>query len=150
MYQKLVIAGNLGGDPDLRYTPQGDPVCTFSVACNRKWTGKDGQAAEETVWYRVTVWGKMAEACNQYLAKGRQVLVEGQLTPDKATGGPRVWTDNSGNARASYEMRAGIVQFLGGRDGGAQSGSTGPPAQSSSASSAGPPADNIAEDEIPF
>ena len=145
MYSKIVLAGNLGGDPDLRYTPQGDPVCTFSVACNRKWTGKDGQATEETTWYRVTVWGKMGEACNQYLAKGRQVLVEGQLTPDKTTGGPRVWTDNSGNARASYEMRAGIVQFLGG--GGAQSGSAGPPAQSSSA---GPPADNIVEDEIPF
>lgn len=146
MYQKIIIVGNLGGDPDLRFTPQGDPVCTFSVACNRKWTGKDGQAAEETTWYRVTVWGKMGEACNQYLAKGRQVLVEGQLTPDKATGGPRVWTDNSGNARASYEMRAGIVQFLGGNT----EASGGNRQPSGSSAPAAPAQDNIAEDEIPF
>lgn len=145
MYQKLVFAGNLGGDPDLRFTPQGDPVCTFSVACTRKWTGKDGQAAEETTWYRVTVWGKLAEACNQYLLKGRQVLVEGQLTPDKETGGPRVWTDNNGNSRASYEMRAGIVQFLGG---GSNTGDSGDNRQPSSSGSA-PTPDNIA-DEIPF
>ncbi len=146
MYQKLIIVGNLGGDPDLRFTPQGDSVCTFSVACNRKWTGKDGQAAEETTWYRVTVWGKIGEACNQYLLKGRQVLVEGQLTPDKETGGPRVWTDNNGNSRASYEMRAGIVQFLGG---GNNTGASSDNRQPSSSGSALIP-DNIAEDEIPF
>lgn len=146
MYQKLVFVGNLGGDPDLRFTPQGDPVCTFSVACNRKWTGKDGTAAEETTWYRVTVWGKLAEACNQYLLKGRQVLVEGQLTPDKETGGPRVWTDNNGNSRASYEMRAGIVQFLGGGNNTRASSDNRQPSSSGSALTP----DNIAEDEIPF
>jgi len=148
MYSKTVLVGNLGADPDLRYTPQGDPVCTISVACNRKWTGKDGQPAEETTWYRVTVWGKMGEACNQYLSKGRQVLVEGQLTPDKETGGPRVWTDNSGNARASYEMRAAAVQFLGGNAEG--SGGNRQSSGSSAPTAASAPADNIAEDEIPF
>lgn len=146
MYQKLVIVGNLGGDPDLRFTPQGDPVCTFSVACNQKWTGKDGQAAEETTWYRVTVWGAQGEACNKYLLKGRQVLVEGQLTPDKDTGGPRVWTDNSGNARASYEMRAAKVQFLGGGDNTEASGGN----RQSSSSGSTPAPGNVAEDEIPF
>lgn len=147
MYLRIIFAGNLGADPDLRFTPQGDPVCTFSVACNRKWTGKDGQPAEETTWIRVTVWGKMGEACNQYLVKGRQVLVEGQLTPDKETGGPRVWTDNNGNARASYEVRAGTVQFLGGGD---STGSSGGDRQSSSSSSGPPADDSIAADEIPF
>ena len=76
MYQKVIIVGNLGGDPELRYTPQGDPVTSFSVATNRRWTGRDGQPGEETCWFRVSVWGKQAESCNQYLSKGRQVLVE--------------------------------------------------------------------------
>ena len=95
--------------------PSGDPVTNLSVATNRKWTGNDGQQQEETAWFRVSVWGKQAESCNQYLSKGQQVFVEGRLTPDKATGGPRVWTDQEGNTRASYEMRAFEVKFLGQR-----------------------------------
>lgn len=147
MFQKVTIVGNLGGDPDLRYTPSGDPVCNFNVATNRKWTGQDGQPAEETVWFRVSVWGKQAESCNTYLNKGRQVLCEGRLTPDKATGGPRIWTDNEGNARSGFDLRAFEVKFLGGKQDGDPSGSSRPAAASASAPA---PADQVIEDEIPF
>ena len=115
MYQKIVIVGNLGRDPEMRYTPDGTPVTNFSVATNRKWNRPDGSQGEETVWFRVTTWRRMAEVCNQYLQKGRQVLVEGRLNPDQATGGPRVWTGNDGTPRASYEITAETVKFLGGR-----------------------------------
>ena len=115
MYQKVIIVGNLGRDPEMRYTPDGTPVTNFSVATNRKWNNPDGSQGEETVWFRVTAWRRLAETCNQYLQKGRQVLVEGQLKPDPATGAPRIWTGNDGVARAQYELRAFTVQFLGGR-----------------------------------
>lgn len=132
MYQKLVIAGNLGRDPDLRYTPSGQAVCKFSVATERRWTGSDGQAQKETVWFNVSAWGKLAETCNQYLAKGRKVLVEGRLTVDRETGGPRVWQAQDGSYRASYEVTALEVRFLGGGRSDDESG--------------GP----LIEDEIPF
>lgn len=146
MFQKVTIVGNLGGDPDLRYTPQGDPVCNFNVATNRRWKGQDGQDVEETVWFRVTVWGKQAESCNSFLSKGRQVLCEGRLTPDKGTGGPRIWTDNEGNARSSFDLRAFEVKFLGSRQDDDPSGSSRPVA----ASSAAPADSQLIEDEIPF
>jgi single-strand DNA-binding protein len=115
MYQKLIIVGNLGRDPEMRYTSDGTPVTNFSVATNRRWTNPDGSPGEETVWFRVSAWRRLAEVCNQYLQKGRQVLIEGQLKPDPATGGPRMWTGNDGVARASYEVTALAVKFLGGR-----------------------------------
>jgi single-strand DNA-binding protein len=115
MYQKLIIVGNLGRDPEMRYTSDGTPVTHFSVATNRRWTNPDGSPGEETVWFRVSAWKRLAETCNQYLQKGRQVLIEGQLKPDPATGGPRIWTGNDGVARASYEVTAFTVKFLGGR-----------------------------------
>lgn len=116
MYQKVVIVGNLGRDPEMRYTPSGQAVTNFSVATNRRWTNSDGSAGEETCWWRVTAWGKLAETCNQYLSKGRQVLVEGRMNPNQETGGPRVWVGQDGQARASFELTAMTVQFLGGRD----------------------------------
>lgn len=115
MYQKVTIVGNLGRDPEMRYTPSGVPVTHFSVATNRRWTSADGTPGEETAWFRVSAWSRLAETCNQYLSKGRQVLVEGRLVPDPDTGGPRVWTGNDGVARASFEVRALTVKFLGGR-----------------------------------
>lgn len=113
MYHKIIIVGNLGRDPEMRYTPDGTPVTTFSVATNRRWTDQDGQQREETVWFRVSAWRRQAEICNQYLQKGRQVLIEGQLRPDPNTGGPRIWTGNDGIARAQYEVTALAVRFLG-------------------------------------
>ena len=111
MYQRLVLVGNLGRDPEMRYTPNGTAVTSLSVATSRKYTTADGEQKEETVWFRVSVWGKQAEPCNQYLSKGRKVLVEGTLVPDES-GGPRIWTDKEGKPRASFEVRASTVQFL--------------------------------------
>jgi single-strand DNA-binding protein len=115
MYHKVIIVGNLGRDPEMRYMPNGRAVTNFSVATNRRWTNQDGSQGEETVWFRVSTWGKQAEVCNQYLSKGRQVFIEGILRPDPETGGPRVWTGNDGRARASFEVVAQTVKFLGGR-----------------------------------
>ncbi len=113
MYQKVIIIGNLGRDPEMRYTPDGRPVTNLSVATNRRWKDQSsGELREETIWWRVSVWGKQAENCNQYLVKGQQVLVEGQLRPDPQTGGPRIWTGNDGVARASYDLTALRVRFL--------------------------------------
>lgn len=141
MFQKVVIVGNLGTDPEMRYTPSGQAVTNFSVATNRKWSDSQGNQQEETVWFRVSVWGRMAETCNQYLSKGRQVLVEGRMRPDSETGGPRIWTDQNGQPRASYELTGLEVKFLGtrGEGGGDFSGASG-----------GEEASGITEDEIPF
>lgn len=140
MYQKITIVGNLGRDPEMRYTPEGTPVTNFSIATNRRWTGRDGQQREETAWFRVTAWRRTAEVCNQYLSKGRQVLVEGRLNPDPETGGPRVWTGNDGVARASYEVTAQRVLFLQGRG---EAPAAGAPGQFEE-----PPDED--EEEIPF
>ncbi len=122
-YQRLIIVGNLGRDPEMRYTPDGTPVTSFSIATNRRWTGRDGTPGEETTWFRVSVWGKQAETVAQYLSKGRLVLVEGRLKPDPSTGGPRVYQRQDGTSGASYEVTAVNVRFLGGR--GTTSGETG-------------------------
>jgi single-strand DNA-binding protein len=112
MYQKLTIVGNLGRDPELRYTPAGSPVTSFSVAVNQK--HKDNVT---TLWFRVSCWGSAAEACNTYLSKGSAVLVEGMLQADHATGGPKVYTRNDGTCGASFEVTANVVKFLqGGRE----------------------------------
>ena len=117
MYQKIIIAGNLGRDPEMRYMPDGTAVTSFSVATNRKWTNRQtGEPQEETLWFRVSVWGRQGEVANQYLSKGRQVLVEGTLQGDAATGGPRLWTRQDGSAGASFDIRADTVRFIGGRD----------------------------------
>jgi single-strand DNA-binding protein len=111
MYQRLIIVGRLGQDPEMRYTPQGMAVASFSVATDRRWTDQSGQRQERTTWFRVSVWGKQAEACNQYLAKGRMVLVEGELSEPK----PYQRKDN-GEWAASLDVRASNVRFLGGAD----------------------------------
>jgi single-strand DNA-binding protein len=116
MYQRLVLVGNLGRDPEMRYTPQGTPVTSLSVATSRRYNTTDGQTKEETLWFRVSVWGKQAEACNQYLTKGQKVLVEGSLVGDE-NGGPRVWMDKEGKPRASFDVHAYTVHFLGRREG---------------------------------
>ncbi len=115
MFQTLILIGNLGKDPDMRYTPSGQPVTTLSVATNRRYTGSTGSPIKETAWFRVTVWGKQAESCNEFLKKGSKVLVEGRLSPDPQTGGPHVWERN-GRVGASYEVVASIVRFLSARD----------------------------------
>ena len=117
MFHRVTIIGNLGQDPEMRYTPQGVPVTSFSVAANRQWTSKEGETIKETVWFRVLAWRKLGEICNQYLSKGRMVFIEGRLTPEKETGAPRVWTGDDGKARASYEITATTIKFIGGGGG---------------------------------
>ena len=112
MYQIIIFAGNVGADPTLRYTPEGQAVTSLSVATSRKWTDKAGRKVDETVWFRVSVWGKQAESCNEYLHKGSKVLVEGRLTADPATGGPRTFIRPDGTAGASFEVTANTVRFL--------------------------------------
>lgn len=127
MYQKIVIVGNLGRDPEMRYMPDGTAVTSFNVATSHRYTNRtSGQPVEETTWFRVSVWGRQAEAANQYLSKGKKVLVEGRLRPDPATGGPKIWTRQDGVAGASFEITADNVRFLSGRDdGGGYSGGGG-------------------------
>lgn len=115
MYQNLIIVGNVGRDPEMRYTPSGQPVTTFSLATNRQYTANNGEKVKETTWFRVTTWGKQAEICNQYVKKGSKVLIEGRLTADPATGGPRIWTTPEGSSRSSFEVTANTVQFLSSR-----------------------------------
>lgn len=115
MYQKIIIVGYLGGDPEMRYTPNGQAVTNFSVATSNRFTGSDGQLVDETTWFRVSVWGRQAETTNQYLRKGSRVLVEGRMTPDRSTGGPRIWTRQDGTPAASFEVSAFTVRFLSSR-----------------------------------
>lgn len=148
-YQRITIVGNLGRDPEMRYTPSGQAVTNFSVATNRQYTTSNGEKVKETVWFRVSAWGRQAETCNQYLNTGSQVLVEGRLTPDRETGGPRVFTRNDGTTGASFEITAGRVVFLSSRgDEGGGGGGGG----SSQGAYQGPPDDfgDSDDDEIPF
>ncbi len=111
-FHTIILVGNLGRDPEMRYTPSGQAVTNFSVAVNDGYTNSQGEKVDRTIWVRVTTWGKQAETCNQYLKKGRKVLVEGRLVPDAATGGPRVWTRQDGTPSASFEVSASTVRFL--------------------------------------
>lgn len=141
MYQKMIIAGNLGRDPEMRYMPDGMAVTNLNVATNRRWTNKaTGQPQEETTWFRVSVWGRQAETANQYLARGRQVLIEGHLRPDPNTGGPKLFTRQDGSVGASFELVADRVQFLGSN--GDAVGGNGATAESYAA--------NYEADDIPF
>ena len=112
MFHQIIIVGNVGKDAEMRFTPSGQAVATFSVATSREYKDASGEQVKETIWFRVSTWGKVAEICNQYVKKGSKVLVEGRLTPDKATGGPRVWTKQDGTAQASFEVTANTVRFL--------------------------------------
>lgn len=112
MYHTIIIVGNLGKDPEMRYTPSGQAVTSFSVATSRQYTPGNGEQVKETIWFRVSTWGKQAETCNQYLKKGAKVLIEGRLAPDKETGGPRVYNKQDGSAASSFEVTASMVRFL--------------------------------------
>lgn len=109
MYQQITLIGNLGRDPEMRYTASGSAVTSFPVATSQRWTGSDGQRNEKTVWFRVSAWERQAETCNQYLTKGQRVLVVGEIEE------PYVYTDQEGNSRASLQVRARNVQFLNSR-----------------------------------
>jgi single-strand DNA-binding protein len=122
MVNKVILVGNLGKDPEVRYTSGGQAVANLRIATSRSWTDKQsGQRKEETEWHDVEVWGKQAEQCGEYLAKGRQVYVEGRLKTDK-------WQDKqSGQERSKVKVVADTVRFLGGRGGAGASAAGGRP-----------------------
>ncbi len=107
---KAIIIGNLGKNPEVRFTQSGQPVCNFTIATNERWTDKGGQSQERTEWHRIVVWGKQAEHCGQYLSKGRSVYVEGRIQT-------REWTDKEGKKNYTTEIVATNVTFLGGGKG---------------------------------
>lgn len=112
MFQQIIIIGRLGRDPEMRFTPNGQATATFSVATDHTYRDQADEVKKITTWFNVTVWGKMAENCNTYLRKGKLVMVQGRLTPDAKTGGPRLWAGKDGAERASYEVSASMVKFL--------------------------------------
>ncbi len=105
---KVMIIGRLGRDPEMRYTPSGRPVTTFSVATSRNWTTSEGERRVETEWFNIVAWGNLAEICKQYLAKGQQVYIEGRLQT-------RHWDDQEGNKHTSVEINANEMIMLGER-----------------------------------
>ncbi len=118
MLNKCMIIGNLGADPEMRYTANGQAVTTFSVATSRTFNDASGERREETEWFRVVAWARLAELCAQYLTKGRQVYVEGRMQT-------RSWEGQDGQKRYTTELVAQEVKFLGGRDGGGGRGDSG-------------------------
>jgi single-strand DNA-binding protein len=102
---KMLIIGNVGSEPEMRYTPGGNPVTSFSVATNRRYTTSEGEQREETEWFRVNAWNRLAETCNQYVTKGMKVFVEGRLKSSP-------WVGNDGQPRAGNEITANDVRFL--------------------------------------
>lgn len=115
-YHTIIIVGYIGKDPEMRYTPAGQAVTNFSIAANRQYTSSGGEQVKETIWFRVSVWGKTAENCNQYLHKGSLVLVEGRLVCDPKTGSPRLYTRQDGSPGTAFEVSANTVRFLSGRE----------------------------------
>ena len=143
---KIIVIGNLGRDPEMRYTPNGQSVTTFSVASSRRYTTADGERREETEWFNVNAWGRLADLCNQYLAKGRQVYVEGRLSS-------RSYEARDGQTRHVNEIFLNDVQFLGGRGAEGADGGGGMPDNRSPGSAAPSDGGNYgydAADDLPF
>ena len=112
MYHSLTIVGNLGRDPEMRFTSDGKAIASFSVATSNQYTNKQGEKVKETTWFRISTFGKQAEICKEYLAKGSKVLVVGRLNADPSTGAPRIWQKADGTNGTSFEVTAETVRFL--------------------------------------
>jgi len=141
-FNKLILVGNLGRDPELRYTPQGTPVCSFTLATNEKRKDRAGETQDVTTWFRVTLWGRQAETASQYLSKGRPVYIEGKLRVEE-------WTDKDGKQRHTLEVHATDMQFLGSRgdEAGGQNVRTEAPTGPKNEPTGG---EDISDDDIPF
>jgi single-strand DNA-binding protein len=139
---KVILVGNLGRDPELRYTKNGQAVANFSLATTEQWNSREGQREERTEWHRIVAWAKTAELCSQYLSKGRSVYIEGQLRT-------RDWEDRDGNKRQTTEIHAQTVQFLGGRGGSGGGSAGGPSDERPERSDSSTPAP-AGDDDIPF
>jgi single-strand DNA-binding protein len=134
---KVILIGNLGADPEMKYTASGTPMCTFRLATTEQYKDREGNQQERTEWHRVVTWSKLAEICGQYLSKGKQVYVEGSLRT-------RSWDDADGNKRYMTEINARDIQFLSGAPGGGSGGSS----SGSGGGDYGPPP--LGDDDIPF
>jgi len=135
---KVILVGNLGTEPEIRYTPSGSAVANFSLATHDQWTGKDGQKEEKTEWHKIVAWGRLGEICGEYLKKGSQVYIEGRIQT-------RSWEDRDGNKRYTTEIHAFVMQMLGSASK-KESGEAKSPAERF-------PVEepiNIPEDDIPF
>jgi len=141
-FNKITLVGNLGRDPELRYTPQGTPVCSFTLATNERRKDRTGENQDVTTWFRVTLWGRQAETASQYLTKGRPIYIEGRLRVEE-------WTDKDGKQRHTLEVHATDMQFIGGRgdEGGGAGVRTESPAAGRNEPTGG---DDIGDDDIPF
>ena len=143
MLNMMMIIGNLGQDPEMRYTSNGSAVTNFSVAVNERYTTRDGEQREETEWFRVVAWNRLAETCSQYLSKGRQVYVQGRMKT-------RSWEDSEGAKRYTTELIAREVKFLGTRRDGEDAGGTADAAAAAAASGATAAEGEIDPDDLPF
>lgn len=115
MYQQIILIGNVGNDPELRHTANGTPVCNFRLAVHRRWTTQSGEKNEKTTWFRVTAWQKQAETVSQYLSKGRQVMVIGEVEEASS------YTSKTGDPATTIEVTARLIKFLSGDGHGDQS-----------------------------
>ncbi|MGB9441543.1 MAG: single-stranded DNA-binding protein [Desulfobacterales bacterium] len=137
---KVILIGNLGGDPEVRYTPSGVAVAQFNIATSEEWKDKDsGEKRERTEWHRIVAWRRLGEICGEYLSKGQQVYVEGRIQTN-------TWEDKEGNKRYTTEIIANTVQFLGKRE----SSESARPRSTTPADYQGVPAQGPADDDIPF
>jgi single-strand DNA-binding protein len=139
-FNKIIVIGYLGRDPELRYTPDGTPVCNFTVATTERKKDKTGEMQEHTTWFRVNLWRRQAEVANQYLSKGKQVYVEGRLSVSE-------YQDREGNTRTSLEINGSDIQFLGSRGEEGNVARTENSPKPSAQSESLPP---ITDDDIPF
>jgi len=137
-FNRIILVGNLGRDPELRYTAQGTPVCSFSMATNERRKDKTGEMQDQTTWFKVTLWGRQAETASQYLSKGRPVYIEGRLRVEE-------WTDRDGKPRQTLEVNATDMQFIGAR-------SEEPLAEKAAAAAVGPvdQQPDLSDEDIPF
>lgn len=142
-FNKVILVGNLGRDPELRYTAQGTPVCSFSMATNERRKDKNGEMQDHTTWFRITLWNRQAETASQYLQKGKQVYIEGRLRVEE-------YIDRDGKPRHSLEVHGTDMQFIGSRDGASSGEGSG---GGRAAGDQGGPMEggpDLGDDDIPF
>jgi single-strand DNA-binding protein len=140
-FNKVILVGNLGRDPELRYTAQGTPVCSFSIATNERRKDRNGEMQDHTTWFRVTLWNRLAETASQYLQKGKQVYIEGRLRVEE-------YIDRDGKPRHSLEVFGTDMQFIGSRG-----GDDAPYERAASAGASAGPAESqadLSDEDIPF
>lgn len=143
-FNKVILVGNLGRDPELRYTAQGTPVCSFSMATNERRKDRNGEMQDHTTWFKVVLWNRQAETASQYLQKGRPVYIEGRLRVDE-------WTDRDGKSRYTLEVHATDMQFIGSGGRGDEPMHERPASAGASAGGSGPvDQPDMTDEDIPF